>query len=259
MTTSDEMTTSATSATSDETLVLIHGAQHGGWCWRKVLGPLRGLGHDVHAITLTGLGERAHLLTPDVDLNTHIADVLAMIEAEELSGVTLVGHSYGGMVAAGVTARLRHPAVRRLVYLDSPVPVDGDSVSAVHPQVHRLARAHTVVDGVAVLPVGEATAMGVRGGDAAWVQRRLTPHPYGTVRTPLRLPDGWNDGVEQVYIRCVSGADGRARSHLDTSRVDEAAGWRYFELESGHDAMIDAPDGLVALLKEVCATGQTTV
>ncbi|MEU1909284.1 alpha/beta fold hydrolase [Streptomyces hygroscopicus] len=240
--------------TPDNSLILIHGAQHGGWCWRKILGPLRGLGYDVHAITLTGLGERAHLLTPDVDLNTHITDVLAMIEAEELTGVTLVGHSYGGMVAAGVTARLRHPAVRRLIYLDSPVPVDGDSITTVTPFGDRLSHMCEVIDGVTVLTPGDAAAMGVHGDDLAWVQRRLTPHPYATVTTPLHLPDGWNDGVEQIYIRCVTGPDDQTRLGLDLSRVDELAGWRYFELHSGHDAMIDAFDGLVTLLNEVCAT-----
>jgi len=237
-------------------VILIHGAQHGGWCWRKTLGPLRALGHDVHAITLTGLGERAHLLTPDVDLDTHITDVLTVIEAEELTAVTLVGHSYGGMVAAGVTARLRHPAVRRLVYLDSPVPVDGDSITTVHPAGRRISEGRTVIDGVAVLPVHDASPMGVHGDDLAWVQRRLTPHPYASVTTPLQLPDGWNDNVEQVYIRCVTGPDDEPMPYL--SRVDTSAGWRSFELHCGHDAMIDAPDVLVALLDRICTPQHAT-
>ncbi|MFD7815765.1 alpha/beta fold hydrolase [Streptomyces sp. NPDC059785] len=239
--------------TPDNSLILIHGAQHGGWCWRKTLGPLRALGYDVHAITLTGLGERAHLLSPDVDLNTHITDVLAMIETEELNGVTLVGHSYGGMVAAGVTARLRHPTVRRLIHLDSPVPADGDSIATVTPFGDRLAQLREEFDGVGVLRPGDAAAMGVHGDDLAWVRRRLTAHPYAAVTTPLHLPDGWDDGVEQVYIRCVTGPEDQTRLGLDLSRVDESAGWRYFELHSGHDAMIDAPDGLVTLLDKVCA------
>ncbi|MGH8916846.1 MAG: alpha/beta fold hydrolase, partial [Actinomycetes bacterium] len=207
------------------TLVLIHGAQHGGWCWRKTLGPLRNQGYDVHAVTLTGLGERAHLLTPDVDLNTHIADVLALIEAEELTGVTLVGHSYGGLVAAGAAAALRHPAVHRVIHLDSVVPLDGESVATSTQHADPLALARTVVDGVAVIPVGDAAAMGVRGDDLAWVQRRMTPQPYATVATPLHLPDGWDEGVEQVYIRCVAEpGDGPQPA---PPRVDESAGWRY--------------------------------
>jgi len=232
-------------------LILVPGAQHGGWCWRKMLEPLRTRGYDVHAITLTGLGERAHLLTPEVDLTTHITDVVALIEAEELTGVTLVGHSYGGMVVAGAAARLRHPAVRRLVYLDSPVPVDGDSIISAHPAGHLVPDGRTVIDGVAVLPVHDASALGVHGDDLVWVQRRLTPHPYASVTTPLHLPDGWNDRIEQVYVRCVTGPDDEPVPYL--SRVDESAGWRLFELHSGHDAMIDAPDALVALLDQLCA------
>ncbi|WP_435851797.1 alpha/beta fold hydrolase [Streptomyces paromomycinus] len=133
-------------------------------------------------------------MTPDVDLNTHITDVLRMIEAAELTGVTLVGHSYGGMVAAGVTARLRHPAVRRLIYLDSPVPV--------------------------------------RSEDVAWVPRRSSPHPYATVTTPLHLPGGWNDRVER-WTRCapprkssrdeVTAAAGRHRMRTSTSMLPRAA------------------------------------
>ncbi|WP_102933296.1 alpha/beta fold hydrolase [Streptomyces malaysiensis] len=131
---------------TDTPLVLIPGAQHGAWCWRKMLRPLRPLGYEAHPITLTGLSERSHLLTADVDLNTHITDVFRLIEAEELIGVTLVGHSYGGLVAAGATARLRHPAVRRLVYLDSPIPLDGDSIMTMTPfgeQLRRCARRST--------------------------------------------------------------------------------------------------------------------
>jgi pimeloyl-ACP methyl ester carboxylesterase len=229
-----------------EALVLIPGAQHGGWSWRKTLGPLRARGCDVHAITLTGLGERAHLLTPDVDLDTHIADVADLIEAEELTGVTIVGHSYGGLVAAGVTARLRHPVVRRLVYLDSPVPVDGDSVMTTNPYGHLLPEMRTVVDGVAVLPVGDATAMDVDGDDLAWVRRRLTPHPYASVETPLRLPEGWNAHVDQVYIRC-----GAEASWVDPAWIDASDGWRVYELHTGHDAMIDEPEKLVDLLVTV--------
>ncbi|AHH97952.1 hypothetical protein KALB_4590 [Kutzneria albida DSM 43870] len=177
-----------------------------------------------------------------------------MIESEELTGVTLVGHSFGGMVAAGVTARLRHPAVRRLICLDSPVPVDGDSIITVTPFGDHLPEMRTVIDGVGVIMPGDAAAMGVHGEDLAWVQRRLTPHPYATVTTPLHLPDGWNDGVEQVYIRCVTGQD--HGPWADMSRVDESAGWRSFELHSGHDAMIDQPSKLVELLDEVCTTKQ---
>lgn len=233
----------------DHSLVLVHGAQHGAWCWRKVTGPLRGRGFDVHAVTLTGLGDRAHLLTAEVDLNTHITDVVAYLEAEELTDVTLVGHSYGGMVAAGVTAALPG-RVRRIVYFDSPVPVDGETSIAVHPLGEQFRARRTVVNGVAVLPRSDGSTLGLSDDDLAWVRRHLTPQPYRAVSTPLRLPPCWNDGVEQVYIRCVR-PDDPERAYL--SRVDPAQGWKYREIHSGHDAMISAPAELVDVLSEVCA------
>ena len=234
----------------DDSLVLIHGAMHGAWCWRKVRGPLRDRGFDVHAITLTGLGDRAHLLRPETGLDTHIEDVAALIEMEELSGVTIVGHSYGCMVGAGVVARLPG-RVRRMIYFDGPVPVDGESSITVHPLGQGFVARRTVTDGIAVLPPTDGSTLGLADDDLAWVRRRLTPQPYGAVSTPLRLRPGWDDGVEQVYIRCLRGPDDPPRPYL--SRVDPAAGWRYHEIRAGHDAMISAPDELTELITAVCA------
>ena len=106
------------------TYVLVHGAWHGGWCWAKVARLLRDAGHEVYTPTLTGLGERAHLARPDIDLDTHIQDVVAVLEAEELRQVTLVGHSYGGMVISGAAARTSG-RIGHLVYLDAFVPEAG--------------------------------------------------------------------------------------------------------------------------------------
>jgi pimeloyl-ACP methyl ester carboxylesterase len=234
----------------DDSLVLIHGAMHGAWCWRKVRSPLRDRGFDVHAITLTGLGDRAHLLRPETSLNTHIEDVAALIEMEELTGVTIVGHSYGCMVGAGVVARLPG-RVRRMIYFDGPVPVDGESSITVHPLGQSFVNRRTVTNGVAVLPPTDGSTLGLADDDLAWVRRHLTPQPYGAVSTPLRLPPGWNDGVEQVYIRCLRGPGDAPAPYL--SRVDPAAGWRYYEIRAGHDAMISAPDQLTALITAVCA------
>ncbi len=234
----------------DDSLVLIHGAMHGAWCWRKMRGPLRERGFDVHAISLTGLGDRAHLLRPDTDLNTHIADVVALIEMEELTRVTIVGHSYGCMVGAGVIARLPG-RVRRMIYFDGPVPVDGDTSMTVHPLGQRLGERRTVAGGVAILPPTDGSGLGLADDDLTWVRRHLTPQPYGGVSTPLRLPPGWDDGVAQVYIRCLRDSDTLPRPYL--SRVDPGRGWQYHEIRSGHDAMICAPRELTDLITAVCA------
>ena len=116
-------------------LVLVHGAWGGAWIWRRVLAPLRAAGHEVHAATLTGDGERAHLRNRDIRLHTHISDVLGLIEAEELDGIVLVGHSYGGQVITGVADSLlaRHAgAVRRLIYVDAMVPLPGEGWGQQH-------------------------------------------------------------------------------------------------------------------------------
>src|SRR5262245_12927354 len=109
------------------TYVLVHGAWHGGWCWAKVARLLRDAAQDVYTPTLTGLGERAHLARHEVDLETHIQDVVAVLESEELRGVTLVGHSYAGMVISGVAARVTG-RISHLVYLDAFVPESGKCV-----------------------------------------------------------------------------------------------------------------------------------
>ena len=129
------------------TFVLVHGAWHGGWCWKKVTPLLRAAGHEVYTPTLTGLGERAHLLTREVDLDTHIRDIINVLEYEELRDVILVGHSYAGMVIAGVADRV--PArLAHLVYLDAFVPRDGQaSLSLSPPELEAHLRAQALAEG----------------------------------------------------------------------------------------------------------------
>ena len=121
---------SAPATAASPTFVLVHGSWHGAWCWRRVLPRLRAAGAEAHAVTLTGVGERAHLMGPGIDLHTHIQDVIGLIEAEELQQVVLVGHSYGGIVITGVADRLQREAPGRLaqlVYLDAVTPHPGES------------------------------------------------------------------------------------------------------------------------------------
>ncbi|NKC13918.1 MAG: alpha/beta fold hydrolase [Gammaproteobacteria bacterium] len=107
------------------TFVLVHGAWYGGWCWAELQHELRGLGHESHAPTLTGLGERSHLLAPDIDTNLHVLDVVNTIRWRELDDIVLVGHSYGGMVVTGVAAQIPEK-LRAVVYLDAFVPEVSD-------------------------------------------------------------------------------------------------------------------------------------
>jgi pimeloyl-ACP methyl ester carboxylesterase len=169
--------------------VLVHGAWHGAWCWRRVLPLLRGAGVEAHAVTLTGVGERAHLLSPAVDLHTHIQDVVGLIEAEELQRIVLVGHSYAGVVVTGVADRLqreRPGTLAHLVYLDAAVPSPGDSWSSHHSAETKQARTDaSKPSGGLSFPPPDASLFGLEGADRDWVNRRQTPQPFRLYQQPL--------------------------------------------------------------------------
>ena len=169
-------------------LVLVHGAWGGAWIWRRVLAPLRAAGHEVHAATLTGDGERAHLRHRDIRLHTHISDVLGLIEAEELDGIVLVGHSYGGQVITGVADSLlaRHAgAVRRLIYVDAMVPLPGEGWGQQHDPAVVASRTAQAAANDHALPPPDPAEFGLQGADRDWLLRRQVPHPFGPYRDPL--------------------------------------------------------------------------
>jgi len=244
------------------TFVLVHGAWHGGWCWRNVESVLKRAGHTVFTPTLTGLGDRSHLLSPDIDLETHIADIVNVLAWEELEDVVLVGHSYGGMVITGVADRAKH-RLRHVVYLDAFLPADGES-SASH--IVRLMNPNaTQADFDAEVARRRDTANAQGGGapdtdrlfdipeDLAaareWVKSRVTPHPVGTQVSPIRLANGGSDGVQRTYILCA-GAPGRTPFMVLADRLRDAPGWTYRELDTTHDAMVTMPAETAALLIE---------
>ena len=229
------------------TYVLVHGAWHGGWCWRKVRALLEASGADVHTPTLTGLGDRAHLASRDVGLDTHVADVLGVLEAEDLSSVVLVGHSYAGMVVTGVADRAAH-RVARLVYLDAVVPKDGQCLYDRAPPQLRTnweEQARVAGEGWRV-PASVATPqfLGLKAEeDLRWVMPRLTPHPIRAFREPLHLSERFPQ-VPRTYINCIGDKP------LGQPRTVQADGiGDYRELRTGHDAMITAPHEVVALLR----------
>jgi pimeloyl-ACP methyl ester carboxylesterase len=236
------------------TFVLVQGAFVGGWCWRWVTPHLRTAGHEVYTPTLTGLGERAHLASPRVDLDTHIEDVVNVLRYEDLSGVVLVGWSYGGMVVAGAADR-DPERVGQLVYLDSDVPRDGET--SVPPGQHAareaLARAHG--DGWRVPPevarVDDALLKGLPEEQRHWTAARLQPHLLKTWTQPIRLT-GAAAAIPTTYVRCTVGYD---PDDEDTRRQDERIrsepGWRYRELAESHAAPFTAPRAVADLLLEV--------
>ena len=229
------------------TYVLVHGAWHGGWCWRKVRALLEASGADVHTPTLTGLGDRAHLASRDVGLDCHVADVLGVLETEDLSGIVLVGHSYAGMVVTGVADRAAH-RIARLVYLDAVVPKDGQCLyDRAPPQVRTSWEEQARVAGEGWrVPASVATPqfLGLKSDeDLRWVMPRLTPHPIRSFREPLRLSDRIPQ-MPRTYINCIGDKPlGQPRTVQADGIVD------YHELRTGHDAMVTAAEDVAALLR----------
>jgi pimeloyl-ACP methyl ester carboxylesterase len=227
--------------------VLVHGAWHGAWCWSRVLPLLRAAGHDAHAVTLTGVGERAHLLRPDIGLATHVRDVLALIEAEELSDITLVGHSYAGMVitaVADILLQAPQPVLKRLVYLDAVTPHPGESWSSGHSAstvAARIAAGKASADNSLAPP--DAAVFGLVGADRDWVNRRQTPQPFGVYQEPLQFDADRVASVPRLFIDCNRPA--LATIAQMRERVRSEAGWQVLEIATGHDAMVSAP-GLLA-------------
>ncbi len=233
--------------------VLVHGAWHGGWCWRRVADRLAAAGHRVFCPTLTGLGERAHLLTPAVGLDTHIEDVVGLLEAEELTDVVLVGHSYAGIVITGVADRAK-ARLRRLVYLDSAVVEDGHAWSGhalpeIAAERRRLAQQSS---GGLSMPVPKAEVFGLRdAGDLAWVQRRLTPHPFRPFDQTMHWQHPVGNGVPKTYVECVDPAYANLAAVRDRYRGQP--GWPFVTLKAGHDAMVSAPEETARLFLELAS------
>ena len=232
-----------------KTYVLVHGAWHGGWCWRDLADALRAQGHRVFAPTQTGLGERKHLLSRDITLDVFVDDVANLMEAEELRDAILVGHSFGGSAISGVADRMPE-AVRHLVYLDSLILEPGQSPFGILPADVVAARRKLVAEqgnGVSVQPPPPA-AFGIPEGhpEAEWVRRRLTPHPAGTYESPLRLENPVGNGRPCTYIACTAPIYGP----LEGTRrwVKRQSGWRWQEIATGHDAMVTAPAELARML-----------
>jgi pimeloyl-ACP methyl ester carboxylesterase len=236
------------------TFVLVHGGAHGGWCYQRVAGRLRQAGHEVYALSLTGLGERSHLVGPHVDLSLHIQDVVAVLHYEDLEDVILVGHSYGGMVITGAADRAA-ARIGKLVYLDAANPKNGESLVDVAGPVIELTRpAGQVIDRVelVLLPSPDAGRMyGVTDpDDLAWMASRLTGHPWKCFEEKLELLDQSEfSKIPQYHIVCTSTLATRDPRLMAEAR---AAG-RLWDIDTGHDLMITEPQKVTEALLAVAA------
>jgi pimeloyl-ACP methyl ester carboxylesterase len=237
------------------TYVLVHGGGHGGWCYQRVARILRAAGHEVYAPTLTGLGERAHLLDDRVDLHRHIEDVVAVLHFEDLHDVVLVGHSYGGMVITGIADRAAE-RIGRLVFLDAANPVNGQSLVDVSgPIIEAVRPMGEVVDGIelVLLPAPDAGLLyGVTDpDDLAWMADRLTGHPWTCFEQRLELTNEaalW--AIPQYHIVCTSTLASRDKALLDRARSEG----RLWDIDTGHDLMITEPEKTAEALLQVLTT-----
>ena len=220
--------------------VLVHGSWHGSWCWKRVRSALQQAGHEVFTPTLTGVGERSHLLSRSVDLETHTLDVLNVIRWEELDDFVLCGHSYGGMVVAGV-ADLIPERIRSLVFLDAFVPEQGQRLTDFVPMPD-----DQLVDGWKVPPMS-AQAFGVNAADRPWVDRQCTMHPVACFQKPVQLTGGLAR-VRRVSYIYASGWAGDQSPFRPFYLKAKKRGWSVSEIDSGHDVMLDQPTALAKLL-----------
>lgn len=237
-------------AAGPRTFVMVHGALLGGWCWQRVSDRLRSQGHRVHTPTLTGLGERRHLLTREVTLATHIDDVLNLIDSEGLTSMTLVGHSFAGIITTAVADRLGRPAIRNLVYVDALVPEDGMAWRDFHAQANRDGFMKNVNErggGWKFMPAPGVTHLGVTdAADAKWLIDKQTAHPASTYTAPVALPNGGYMPFPRTYIECTEPELVTINSTKERLRKEQ--GWTIVALKTGHLPMVTQPEALTEIL-----------
>jgi pimeloyl-ACP methyl ester carboxylesterase len=235
-------------------IVLVHGAWGGAWIWRRVLAPLRAAGLEVHAVTLTGDGERAHLRTPAITLQTHIDDVVNLVLAEELGSVLLVGHSYGGQVVTGAADRLlarRPDAVRGLVYVDAMLPLPGEGWGQQHSAEVVASRTAAAQANNHALPPPDPRDFGIEGADRDWLQRRQVPHPFGPYREPMPFDGERIAALPRLFIDC--NAPAYPTIAFSRERARATPGMQVAEIATGHCPMVTEPSRLVELLLAAAA------
>jgi pimeloyl-ACP methyl ester carboxylesterase len=230
------------------TFLLVHGAWHGGWCWRRVADLLQARGHTVFTPTLTGLGERSHLMRTGINVSTHITDIVNVMKWEELSGVVLCGHSYGGMVVSGVAEQLADK-IASIVFLDAFLPDSGDAMVDVTSQATRERIKAAAERGDIGVPAPPAAMFKVNEKDQAWVDSLCGPHPIGCMTEKIKLTGARERIAKKAYIRAGAYPNPGFDAALARAKADRS--WRVYDVPCGHDVMVDMPERLAAILIEV--------
>ncbi|HSI00826.1 MAG TPA: alpha/beta hydrolase [Reyranella sp.] len=231
-------------------VVLAHGAWSAAWAWKKMRPLFGAAGHEFFSPTYTGLGERAHLARPDIDLSTHIQDVLAVIEIEGLANVTLIGHSYGGMVATGVADKAAD-RIARVIYLDAFAPRDGQSLFELlgsEGEANMRAGADKDGDGWKIPPIPPPADTAPE--DLAWTGPRRRPQPIRTFEQKIRLRSETTPPRHYIYAR-KNGPGDMFRQFGECATSEP--GWVYHEIDASHNPHVTCPDALMKLLTGIMA------
>lgn len=256
MSQSHELTSVPAAATENPekplpTFVLVHGGRHGGWCWKDVASRLRHLGHEVYTPTLTGLGERSHLLNPTISLETHIKDVLGVFVYEDVVDAVLVSHSYGGMVCSGAMQTIADKVIS-FVLVDAHLPLEGESLlklagSAIEEKVRKLVAEHG--EGWFV-PTEDSSFWGLTDPhQIAWVNSKITAQPLRTYLDASGPTDrAWTH--PGMFIECRPSMHGSAQLERIRARSEKDSRFVYRTLDGGHEPMITNPAALTDLLLE---------
>jgi pimeloyl-ACP methyl ester carboxylesterase len=221
-----------------KTFVLVPGAWHGAWCYRRVADLLTARGHKVFAVSLTGLAERSHLASDGVDLNTHVLDVVNLVKWENLTDIVLVGHSYAGMVITGAAEAIAAD-IGSIVYLDAFIPADGQSMADITKRE---------LPATGVMAPYPAKAMNVNAADQAWVDTKVTPQPVGTYLQKLPAASAYKRIAKKAYVRTSFNSPLWQQLYEDFKRQPD---WKTYLVDAGHDLMIDKPAELARILEEV--------
>jgi pimeloyl-ACP methyl ester carboxylesterase len=241
-------TTAAQTPAPRRTFVLVHGAWHGGWCWRRVTDRLERAGHKVYAPSLTGLADRSHLMSKDINLDTHITDIVNLVKWKDLTDVCLVAHSYGGWPVSGAIEQALD-RIASVVFVDAFLPEDGQRGFDFASEFSRKALLEAVAKGEAGRPAPKAEMFKVNEADRAWVDSKLTPQPNGVALQPIRLTGAREKVVRKAYIRAPLYPQPAFDAAYARTKADPT--WRTYEVDGGHDVMVDRPDRLTEILLEV--------
>lgn len=229
--------------------VLIHGAWHGGWCWRDVAALLRAQGHTVYTPSLTGLADRSHLLSNSITLQTHIDDIVNLFAWEDIEDAVLVAHSYGGWPVSAALAKIGNK-VASVVFVDAFVPENGQRVIDLNSPQFQQALKDAIAKGEAGRPAPKAEVFGIKDtARAVWVQAKMTPQPSGVAIQPIVLSGARDRVARKTYVRATGFAMPTFDSYFAKAQKDPS--WTAIGLaaeECGHDVMIDIPQQLSEIL-----------